>query len=154
MQLKQSTSRNLMIFMTDALDRLSGKAGLTLTITASKDGGAFAAITPTVTDRGNGWYALALTADHTDTLGDFALHVTGTGADPSDLVRQVVADGEGIYTANDLLRIVAGYAGGKTTVVKQGSRLHEVTFRDVSDQSDLIVATVSSGDRTEVTLAP
>ena len=154
MQLKQATARNLMIFMTDALDRLSGKAGLTLTITASKDGGAFAAITPTVTDRGNGWYALALTPDHTDTLGDFALHVTGTGADPSDLVRQVVADGEGSYTANDLLRFAAAKAAGKTTIVKNGTLDHTVTFRDVSDTRDITVAHVLNHDRVEITLAP
>jgi hypothetical protein len=81
----QSAARNVLIFMKDAADHLSGKTSLSLTITASKDGGAFAAITPTVTERGNGWYNLALTTDHTDTLGTLALHVTGAGADPTDI---------------------------------------------------------------------
>jgi hypothetical protein len=89
--LKQSTAVNVMVFMTDSADHIAGKAGLTLTITLSKDGGAFAAITPTVTDRGNGWYNLALTASHTDTLGDICIHITSTGADPSDLKMLVVA---------------------------------------------------------------
>lgn len=89
--LKQSTARNLMVFMTDSADHVAGKTGLTLTITASKDGGAFASITPTVTERATGWYSLALTTAHTDTLGDFVLHITGTGADPTDLRCQVVA---------------------------------------------------------------
>ena len=89
--LKQSTGRNVMIFMTDSADHVSGKTGLTLTITASKDGGAFASISPTVTERSNGWYSAALTSSHTDTLGDLVLHVTATGADPTDLACQVVA---------------------------------------------------------------
>lgn len=87
--LKQSTARNVLVFMTDSADHVAGKTGLTLTITASKDGAAFASISPTVTERGNGWYSLALTTSHTDTLGDLALHVTATGADPTDLREQV-----------------------------------------------------------------
>lgn len=80
-----------MVLMVDSTDHVTGKTGLTLTITASKDGAAFASIAPTVTERGNGWYALALTASHTDTLGDLALHITGTAADPADMVLLVEA---------------------------------------------------------------
>jgi hypothetical protein len=88
--LKQSTAANVLVFMTDSADHVSGKTGLTLTITASKDGGAFASVSPTVTERGNGWYSLALTTAHTDTAGDMGFHVTGTGADPTDFVCYVV----------------------------------------------------------------
>lgn len=80
-----------MVLMVDSTDHVTGKTGLTLTITASKDGGAFASISPTVTERGNGWYSLALTASHTDTLGDLALHITGAAADPADMVLLVEA---------------------------------------------------------------
>ena len=48
--LKQSTGRNVLVFMTDSSDHVTGKTGLTLTITASKDGAAFAGIAPTVTE--------------------------------------------------------------------------------------------------------
>jgi hypothetical protein len=89
--LKQSTARDIVVFMTDSTDHVTGKTGLTLTITASKNGGAFASISPTVTELSNGFYKLALTSSHTDTLGDFAVHVTGSGADPTDLVMQVLA---------------------------------------------------------------
>lgn len=100
--LKQSTGRNVLVFMTDSADHVTGKASLTLTITASKDGGAFASISPTVTERGNGWYSLALTSSHTDTLGDLALHVTATGADPSDVREQIFAGlpGESVAVAS------------------------------------------------------
>lgn len=89
--LKQATAANVMVFMTDSADHVTGKAGLTLTVTASKDGGAFAGIAPTVTERGSGWYALALTAAMTDTLGDLALHITSAGSDPTDVLCRVVA---------------------------------------------------------------
>jgi hypothetical protein len=102
--LKQSTAYNLEVFMTDSADHISGKASLTLTITASKDGAAFASITPTVTDLGSGWYNLALTTTHTNTVGDFALHITSTGADPSDLVMQVRANVLGDTLASNVLQ--------------------------------------------------
>ena len=79
-----------MIFLTDSTDHISGKTGATLTVTASKNGGAFSSISPVVTERGAGWYSLALTTSHTDTLGDFAIHITATGADPVDTLSQIV----------------------------------------------------------------
>ena len=88
---KQSTAKNVMVLMVGSTDHVTGKTGLTLTITASKDGGAFSSISPAVTERGNGWYSLALTASHTDTLGDLALHITGAAADPADMVLLVEA---------------------------------------------------------------
>lgn len=87
--LSKSTVANIMVFMTDETDHISGKEGLTLTINASKNGSAFAAITPTVTDRSYGWYNLALTTSHTDTVGDFVLHIDSEGADPTDVLMQV-----------------------------------------------------------------
>ena len=80
-----------MALMTDSSDHITGKTGATLTIALSKNGGAFTSINPTVTERGDGWYSLALTSSHTDTLGDFVLHITASGADPTDLREEVVA---------------------------------------------------------------
>lgn len=90
--LKQSTARNLMVFLTDSTDHLTGLTGATLTVTLSKNGAAFGSITPTVTERGTGWYNLAMTSAHTDTLGDLVLHITAASADPIDLREQVVVD--------------------------------------------------------------
>ena len=87
----QSAARNLMILMVDSADHVTGKTGLTLTLTLSKDGGAFASISPTVTERGSGWYSVALTSSHTDTAGDLVLHATSTGADPTDVRDEVSA---------------------------------------------------------------
>lgn len=106
-ELKQGTASNLMVFMASITDHVAGATGLTLAIAASKDGAAFASITPPVTERGNGWYALALTTSHTDTLGDLAFHLTAAGADPSDLVARIVANVE----ADTFARVGANGAG-------------------------------------------
>lgn len=121
--LKNSTARNIMIFMTDSTDHVSGKASLSLTITSSQDGGAFGSISPTVTDRSNGWYELALTTAHTNTNGDLALHITATGADPTDVIMQVVTDlpGDTITTVtgnvNGSVGSVTGAVGSVTGAV-------------------------------------
>ncbi len=91
MLLKQNTARNKLVFMTQTSDHVTGLTGATLTITSSQDGGDFGSITPTVTERGSGWYSLALTTAHTNTLGDLALHITATSADPTDVRWQVVS---------------------------------------------------------------
>lgn len=91
MLLKQSTARNVVIFAVDAVDNVTGKSGLTLTVTASKNGAAFASISPTQTDLGNGFYNLALTTDHTDTLGDLIIAATGAAAIIQPISRQVIS---------------------------------------------------------------
>jgi hypothetical protein len=98
--LRKSQTRNVVVFMTDSSDHISGKTGLTLAITASKDGASFASITPTVTELTNGWYKLALTASHTDTLGDLALHITATGADTLDFMMEVKDFEDKVNTIN------------------------------------------------------
>src|SRR3990167_9875134 len=89
MILKQSTAANLPVLMVLSSDHITGSTGATLTIAASKNGAAFAAITPTVTELANGWYSLALTTAHTDTAGALVLHVTAGSSDPADALLQV-----------------------------------------------------------------
>ena len=120
--LSQSTAYNLGVLMTDSSDHVTGKTGLTLTITASKNGGAFASITPTVTELATGWYSLALTTTHTNTLGDLLLHITATGADPTDIREQVqVAPA----AASDLATL-AGYVDTEVAAIK--AKTDSLTF--------------------------
>jgi hypothetical protein len=90
MDREQNVASNEMVLMIQSADHITGLTGATLTITASKNCGAFSSVTPTVTERGNGWYELALTSSHTDTLGNLVLHITATSADPTDLKFQIV----------------------------------------------------------------
>ncbi len=81
--LRISTAANVVIFMVDSSDHRSGKTGLTLTLTISKDGGSFFSVTPTVTELTNGFYKVAFTASQTDTFGELVLYATSAGADPT-----------------------------------------------------------------------
>lgn len=113
--LKQSTARSLVVFMTDSTDHVTGKTGLTLTTTASKDGAAFGSISPTVTELANGWYKLALTTSHTDTLGYLALHITASGADPTDMREEVVVDLPGVAQTGDNFARLGAPAGASVS---------------------------------------
>ncbi len=111
------------------MDHVSGVTGTTLTITTSKDGAAFGAITPTVTERGNGWYWLALTTGHVDTLGGMAYHVTASGCDNADWADEVVVDlpGTGVDVtkiandANAATNLKNGTLGNVLVTVGTGS---------------------------------
>lgn len=119
MLLKVSTARNVLILLVGSADHITGLASATLTITASKDGAAFASITPTVTDLGSGWYNLALTTTHTNTKGTFALHITATSADPTDVLHEVVTDLPGDSVAS-VTGNVTGNVGGSVASVTAG----------------------------------
>jgi hypothetical protein len=91
-QLQQGdTAHPIDVLLTSSTDHITGLTGATPTVTRSKSGGAFAAITGTVAEVGNGVYKITPAAGDVDTLGELALHVTAAGADPADLLRQVVA---------------------------------------------------------------
>ena len=158
--LKQSATANVMVFMSASSDHVTGLAGLTLTITASKNGGAFASISPVVTDRGSGWYSLALTVAHTDTLGDFVLHVTATNADASDMLDRVVAvDYTDAYAfglsridaavttravAGDAMTLTAGYDPAKSAA-KAGDAMALTT----GERSNVVAALLDLADAIE-----
>lgn len=68
--IKQSTAITVPIFAHDAAgDGVTGLVDGGFTKRISKNGGAFAAMTVTVTELENGWYSVPLSTAHTDTLG-------------------------------------------------------------------------------------
>src|SRR5581483_5493550 len=100
-QIKQSTTAYpLVFFMTDSSDHISPKTGLTTTVTLSKAGGSFASPSGSVSEIGSGWYKVAGNATDSDTLGPLLLHATATGADPTDMLYEVVA-----YDPQDTVRL-------------------------------------------------
>lgn len=131
--------------MVDSGDHITGKTGLTLTITASKDGAAFASISPTVTELATGWYSLALTTTHTNTLGDFALHITGTAADPTDIVDQVVT-----LLPGEATTLTSAYDAAKTAA--QAGDVMKVSSGTGANQVDLTSGKVNVGKMNSQTL--
>ncbi len=85
------TSRPFLVLMVDATDHVTAETGLTLTVTRSKNGGSFGAWGGSSAEIANGIYSLTPAAGDVDTQGELAIHVTGTGASPSDLMAQIVA---------------------------------------------------------------
>lgn len=151
--LKQSTIVNVPVFMRDVIDHVTGKTGLTLTITASKNGASFASIAPTVTELANGWYNIAFSTTHTNTLGFLSIHITGTGADPFDEQFQVIA-----FDLSDSVRLgltalpnaAAAATGGLPTVdssnaikVQSGTGANQISLSSglVALQADQAVNT-------------
>jgi hypothetical protein len=91
-QIKQSsTSYPLVFLMIQSADHISGATGLSPTVTLSKAGGSFAGPSGSVTEIANGWYRVAGNATDSNTLGPLILHASGTGADPVDMLFEVVA---------------------------------------------------------------
>lgn len=91
MNLLQNTARNVLLKLFSSTDHITALTGATLTVTISKNGAAFGSISPTVTERGNGWYSLALAAGDADTVGDLVVRATATGADPAERILNVIA---------------------------------------------------------------
>lgn len=87
LQIKQSTAVvHIPFLMVDSTDHVTGKTGLTVTVTLSKNAAAFGAASGAVTEISGGWYKLAANATDSNTLGALALHATATGADPTDFI--------------------------------------------------------------------
>ena len=86
----QFTTYSRAFFMKDAADPTVGKTGLTIALTISKAGAAFAAPAGTVSEIGSGWYKVVLTNVDTNTAGDLIYHATATGADDADFTDQVM----------------------------------------------------------------
>lgn len=118
--LKQSqTAEPLIFLMVDSTDHITGKTGLTCTVTLSKNGAAFGAPAGAVTEIANGWYKVAGNATDTGTLGPLILHASATGADPTDVLYQVVGyDPESatvvVGTNNDKTGYTVSTVGDKT----------------------------------------
>ena len=89
MILQQSTAYTRMFFMIDSADHRSGKTGLTVAVTLSKNGGTFAAAGGSVTEVASGWYKIALTTTDTNTAGQLTFHCTSAGADNKDFDDQI-----------------------------------------------------------------
>jgi len=102
-------TRPLNFFMTDSTDHVTGKTGLTPTVTIRKVGGSFASPSGAVSEIANGWYTVAGNATDCNTAGPLLLHATASGADPTDTYYDVVAFNPDVAFAPNA---VAGAAGG------------------------------------------
>jgi hypothetical protein len=117
---QSDTAHSIDILMVQSADHVTPLTGATVTVTLSKNGGAFGAAAGTVAEIANGIYKLTPTSVDTGTLGELAIHATATSGDPADLLRQVVAFNPYDATALGLSRLDAAVtsrlATGNVTV--------------------------------------
>ncbi len=59
---------------------------------------------------------------------------------------------DGTYTSEDILKILAAVAAGKTQIVDLGGGAASVTFRDLPDSLDRVAADMLDSERTNVTI--
>lgn len=134
---QSSTSHPNLFYMVLSTDHVTPATGKTVTVTISKDGGAFGAASGAVSEIGNGWYALAGNATDRNTLGALALRATATGCDESPALCMIVPYDpfNGInYGLTALPGAAAGATGGLDCTVTLGG-------------------TASAGSATTITLA-
>lgn len=110
-----TTSYPMSFLMVDSTDHVTGKTGLSPTVTVSKNGAAFGSPAGAVTELANGWYKLAGNATDRDTLGEFKIHATGSGADPTDRDYEIVTVDP--FAALGAVASVAGNVAGSVASV-------------------------------------
>lgn len=112
--LKQNTAINVLFYCHDAAgDPVTGLTNGSFTAKRiSKNGGAFADLSATVTERERGWYLLALASGDSDTLGVMTILLTAAAIKQVNLQFRVVT-----HLAEDLSpRIPAALISGKMDV--------------------------------------
>ena len=90
--LKQNTAITWPVFAHDASgDAVTGLVDAGFTKRISKNGGAFAAMTVTLTEMENGWYSVPIGTGHSDTLGALTITLTHTSIKQINLQFRVYA---------------------------------------------------------------
>jgi len=90
--IKQSTAITWPFFAHDVNgDGVTGLVDAEFTKRISKNGGAFAAMTVTITEMENGWYSLPLSTAHSDTLGALSISISHASAKRANLQFKVNA---------------------------------------------------------------
>lgn len=91
-ELKQSTAFATQIFAFDANgDPVLGITDGQWTKRIAKGGGAFAPMTVTITETGNGFYSLTYSTSHTDTLGSLSMYFIAPGTQQVNVQYRVVS---------------------------------------------------------------
>lgn len=87
---QSSTSYPILLYMVLSSDHVTPATGKTLTVTLSKNGGAFASASGAVSEIANGWYSLAGNATDRNTLGTLAIKATASSCDDVAKVIEII----------------------------------------------------------------
>jgi hypothetical protein len=143
-EILQSSAQSVLLFyMTDSVDHLSAKTGLTCTVTISKNGGAFATPSGAVSEVGNGWYKVAGNGSDTNTLGPIALRATAAGADNCDIivVNVVGYDPQATLSQSNVTQI-AGVSASATNLSRTTQAITICTVGTGSSTTSIITSSM------------
>lgn len=116
---KDTATYPIVFFMADSTDHVTGKTGLSPTVTLSKNGAAFGAAAGAVTEIGNGFYKVAGNATDSNTLGSLILHAEATGADDTDMILAVVTHNPyDVAEPGDEMILSSDYNAAKTAATQ------------------------------------
>lgn len=131
-QIKQGSAYNRMVNL--------GATGLTPTVTVSKNGGAFAAISGGMSEIANNWYSLALNSTDTNTLGDLVYNFS-TGTPDAESQRDEITGVDPLDGVHFGLTSLPGFAASAA-----GGLLINGTNTDAKFQIGGLVTTVYGFD--------
>jgi hypothetical protein len=141
--LKRSTALPIAFVALDSSGNpVTGKVDGDFTKRISKNGGAFGAMTVTITEMENGWYSMTLSAAHTDTLGVLSINLSAAGIVPSRLQYRVHS-----AITDDQQRILdrIDYQRGQHTVAGQTFYVDGVSGNDANPGTrELPVQTITA----------
>lgn len=155
-QLKQSTAITVPFFVMDSAGAgVTGIADGSFTKRISKNGGAFGAMTVTVTEMENGWYSIPVSTSHTDTLGFLAISLSAAGALRVNLLFNVsarIADDFAFpnTTGRGIDVTTTGEVGLDFDNIKDATGAHTLTNITVP----LVTTTTTATTATNLTNAP
>ena len=89
--LKQNSAYNQTFLMISSVDHVSPLLSAQPIVSLSKLGAAFYQAAGAVSEVGNGWYQVQLSAFDTNTVGNLLFHITAAGGDDTDFADQVMA---------------------------------------------------------------
>jgi hypothetical protein len=145
---QSTTSYPVLIYMVLSSDHVTPATGKTLTVTLSKNGGAFASASGAVSELANGWYSFAGNATDRNTLGSLAIRATATACDDANLTIEIVP-----YDPFARLDANVTYWNGSAVATPDTAGHPKVTIKDGTGQGELditsgAVATTGGGSLT------
>jgi hypothetical protein len=146
MEIKQSTANiALVFFMVDSADHVTGKTGLTPTVTLSKNGGSFASPAGAVSEIGAGFYKVAPNATDSNTLGILSLTATATGADRAAMAYEIVANIESDSIASIAALNNLSAAGVRTELATELARIDAaISSRNATAPDNTAIAAIQA----------
>lgn len=139
--LQSSTAHPLVFVLYDSSDHVTGKTGVSPTVTISKNGASFASPSGMIGEIGNGFYIVSGNATDTNTLGMLALNATGSGCDQCTMGYLIVAYDPDAATNLGLSALPTASPGSANGVIVSGSN-SDIQFGDftVSGTTTFVLA--------------